>query len=221
MRADGSDYDAKMLKIHRLYGLAVFLLTAATILLQRLSYRDETARGWARGYRAVLSTTLALVVVAGHFGGNLTHGSKYLVENAPEFVRELLDDDPVSPSISNSTALDANQLYYIEKVQPLLEAKCYKCHGADKQKGSYRLDQPELALKAGASGLVAIKPGDPMSSHLARLILLPPQHDDVMPPAGKQALTLEEIMTLLHWIRNGALFPSGPTNQAAALLQVK
>ena len=40
-----------------------------------------------------------------------------------------------------------------------------------------------------------------------RLILLPPQHDDVMPPEGKEPLTLEEIMILLDWIRNGAVFP--------------
>jgi len=36
-----------------------------------------------------------------------------------------------------------------------------------------------------------------------------PQHDDVMPPEGKEPLTLEEIMTLLDWIRKGAVFPQG------------
>ncbi len=169
-----------------------------------------------RVYRGVLTGTLALVVVAGHYGGNLTHGSKYLVENAPEFVRELLENEVARLSITNSAALNERQRHYVEKVQPLLEAKCYRCHGSDKQKGGYRLDQPELAIKAGESDHVAIKPGDPMGSNLARLILLPAEHDDVMPPAGKQGLTLEEIMTLLDWIRNGAVFAPVETNRNAA-----
>lgn len=41
-------------------------------------------------------------------------------------------------------------------------------------------------------------------------MLLPPQHDDVMPPDGKAQLTLEDIMTLIDWIRNGAVFELAP-----------
>jgi len=81
----------------------------------------------------------------------------------------------------------------------------------EKQKGRYRLDQADIALKGGDSGKIAIKPGDPMESHLVRLILLPANHDDVMPPAGKQTLKSDEIMVLIDWIRNGATFPEkGP-----------
>lgn len=212
MRAGGGGYDLAAIELHRLYGIAVPLVTLATLVLQWLAYRNEEVRVWSRLYRGVLAGTLALVVVAGHYGGNLTHGSKYLVENAPEFVRELLEKDAVASSVANSGALDDRQRYYVEKVQPLLEAKCYKCHGPDKQKGGYRLDQRESALKGGESTRVAIKPGDPIGSNLARLILLPLQHDDVMPPSGKQPLTLEEIMTLLDWIRNGAAFAGSKTN---------
>ncbi len=216
MRAGGGGYDLQAMELHRIYGIAVPIVTAATLVLQWIAYRDPAGRGWMRVYRGVLTGTLALVVVAGHYGGNLTHGSKYLVENAPEFVRELLENDTKPPSGTNSAALNERQRHYVEKVQPLLEAKCYRCHGSDKQKGGYRLDQPELALQAGESDHVAIKPGDPMGSNLARLILLPAEHDDVMPPAGKQGLTLEEIMTLLDWIRNGAVFAPVETNRNAA-----
>ena len=217
MRAGSGGYDLKAVELHRLYGVAVPLGTAVALGLQWLAYRNETARGWTRAYRSILTGTLVLVVVAGHYGGNLTHGSKYLVENAPEFVREFLDEDPApATSSTNSATLDEHQRFYVEKVRPVLEAKCYRCHGPEKQKGGYRLDQPELALKGGESGHVAIKPGDPMESHLVRLILLPPQHDDVMPPVGKEPLTSEETMTLLDWIRNGAEFPPGETNQTAA-----
>ncbi len=216
LRASGGDYEVKALELHRLYGMAVPFVTVLALVLQRLAYRNEALRGWTFTYRGVLTGTLALVVLAGHYGGNLTHGSKYLVANAPEFVRELLEDAPATEPALNSEALDLHQRNYVEKVQPLLEAKCYKCHSSEKQKGGYRIDQPELALKAGDSGKPAIKPGDPIGSYLAQLILLPPQHDDVMPPDGKQPLTTEEIMTLLDWIRNGAVFPSSGTNTTGA-----
>jgi uncharacterized membrane protein len=217
MRAGSGGYEAKALELHRLTGMAVPFVTAAALGLQWLAYRDEAARGWTRAYRGLLAGTLALVVVAGHHGGNLTHGSRYLVENAPEFVRDLLADEPAATSAVNTAALDAHQRNFLDKVQPLLKAKCLKCHGPEKQKGGYRLDTPELALKAGESGKLPIKPGDPLGSHLVRLILLPPQHDDVMPPEGKEPLALDEIMTLLDWIRNGAVVPSGATNRSAAV----
>lgn len=216
MRAGGGGYELKALELHRLFGVAVPFATAAAFGLQWLAGRNEAARGWTFAYRGLLAATLTLVVVAGHYGGNLTHGSKYLVENAPEFVREFLEDDPELETSADPLKLDAHQLTFVEKVKPLLEAKCIKCHGAEKQKGGYRIDQPELALKGGESGKPAIKPGDPIGSHLVQLILLPPQHDDVMPPAGKEPLTLEEIMTLLDWIRNGAVFPAVGTNHAVA-----
>ena len=70
-----------------------------------------------------------------------------------------------------------------------------------------RLHSPEPALKDGESGNPGIRPGDPIESPVVRLILFPPNHDDVMPPEGKQLLTSEEIMTVIEWIRSGAVFP--------------
>jgi uncharacterized membrane protein len=215
MRAGTASYDAHALQLHRAFGLYVPAFMFATLVLQTVAYRKDVVRGWTYGYRFLLASTLAVVVMAGHLGGNLTHGSNYLVENAPEFVRELVAEDPLSTSDA-SVALNENERSYQEKVQPILAEKCYKCHGAQKQKGGYRLDQPELALKGGESGKTAIKPGDPVESHLVRLILLPPQHDDVMPPAGKEPLTSEEIMIILDWIRKGAAFPGASTQPIAS-----
>lgn len=216
MRAGGGGYESRAVELHRAFGLAVPVFTALTLALQRLAYRNEAVRGWTHAYRATLACALGLLVVAGHLGGNLTHGSKYLTANAPEFVRDLLEDAPVELALPDGRPLDAPQRYYTEKVQPLLEAKCYKCHGPDKQKGGYRLDHPETALNGGNSGKPAIKPGDPIGSHLVQLILLPPDHDDVMPPQGKEPLTLEEIAILLDWIRKGAAFPLDDTRPLAA-----
>ena len=106
--------------------------------------------------------------------------------------------------------------FFEKKIRPVLASECLECHGAEKQKGGYRLDQPELALKGGESGNVAIKPGDPVGSHLVQLIPLPAEHDDIMPPEGKEPLKSEEIMILLEWIRNGAVFPPENTIPVAA-----
>ena len=205
LRGGTGGYESHALELHRIFGLGVPLFILATLAAQNIAYRNEAVRGWTYGYRSLLTGTLAMIVVAGHLGGNLTHGSNYLVENAPEFVRDLIEEE-LAPASTALAGLNENQRYYAEKVQPILAAKCYSCHGLQKQKGGYRLDQPEIALKGGNSGKIAIKPGDPVESHLVRLILLPPEHDDVMPPAGKEALTQEETITIIDWIRKGAAF---------------
>jgi hypothetical protein len=207
MRAGSGEYEARLLELHKIFGLGVPVATVFALAIQRMAHRDETKRGWTICYRSVLTGTIGLVTIAGHYGGNLTHGSKYLVENAPEFVRELMDEDVVPDTALSPGANDEKARLYLEKVQPVLAAKCYSCHGQEKQKGGLRLDKPELALKGGESGNPGIKPCDPIESQVVRLILLPPNHDDVMPPEGKQPLTSEEIMTLIEWIRSGAVFP--------------
>lgn len=214
MRAGSGEYEARMLELHKIYGLGVPVATVATILLQWIAHRRASVRLWTNCYRGVLAGTIGLVVVAGHYGGNLTHGSKYLVENAPDFLREFLesDDELLADMATSAGAVDEKTRFYTEKVQPILSAKCYSCHGPDKQKGGYRIDKAEFALKGGDSESAAIKPGDPIESHVVKLILLPATHDDVMPPEGKQPLTSEEIMTIIDWIRKGATFPE--TGQA-------
>jgi len=207
LRAGTGDYDPHAVELHRAFGLAIPIFTIVTLVLQRSAYRHESMPGWTYAYRGLLTLTLTLIVVAGHSGGNLTHGSKYLVENAPEFVRELIEDAPVAPEVAGDGARNERERLYTDKVRPIFASKCYSCHGEEKQKSGYRLDQPALSLKGGKSGNIAIKPFDPVESYLVRLILLPPQHDDVMPPEGKEPLTLEEIMTIVDWIRNGAVFP--------------
>ena len=212
LRASSGDYETRALHLHRFFGLSVPGITLITLILQHFAYRDEALRGWNIGYRAMLTSTIALVMVAGHFGGNLTHGSHYLTENAPEFVRDFLDDDPGTTVPPNPGELDEKQKFYVEKVQPILAAKCVSCHGPEKQKGGFRLDLPELALKGGKSGKPAIVPGDPTESQLIRRILLPQQNDDAMPPEGKQSLGMDEVATILDWIKAGAAYPGASTS---------
>lgn len=213
MRAGTGGYEAKMLEQHRIYGLAVPVLTLASMVAQAFAFRAMARRGTVYAYRGVLSLTMVLLLVAGHLGGNLTHGSNYLTEYAPAFVRDLLAEDLEVdlPPETGGTNLSPGLRLYVEKVRPVLEAKCVRCHGPEKNKGEYRVDQPESALKGGESGHAAIKPGAPLESHLVRLILLPRDDDNAMPPAGKEPLTAEETMAVIHWIQLGAPFPGHPS----------
>ncbi|MEQ2010513.1 MAG: DUF2231 domain-containing protein, partial [Limisphaerales bacterium] len=103
MRATGAEYDAKMLGSHRNYGVAVGVLTVVTFILQWLGYHAGTDASLNRllrgGYRVLLFLNIVLLIIAGHQGGNLTHGSSYLTKNAPEFVKAMVEDAP-EPSVS-------------------------------------------------------------------------------------------------------------------------
>ncbi len=205
MRAGTGGYDLAAVELHRTYGMAVPVMTLVTLVFQKLAFRNDLNRIWMGLYRGVLMGTLLLVGVAGHLGGNLTHGANYLVKNAPAFIRELVE--PEGGPQSQTSNLSDQQSLFVETITPILKEKCYSCHGPEKQKGGYRLDLPEIALKGGDSGEAAIVPGDPIRSYLVERILLPPDDDDVMPPAGKQALANGEIGSILDWIRKGAAMP--------------
>lgn len=207
LRALGGGYDPHEVATHRWTGIAVVASTLLTLFIQRAAYRDETRRLVTFGYRGLLTVSLVLLIAAGHVGGNLTHGSKYLTENAPKFVRDLMEPENAAPTPGLSADGDAVAEMYLTQVQPIFDKKCVHCHGAEKQKGEYRLDDHAVALAGGESGKTAIKPGDPLASDLVRLILLPQEDDDVMPPKGKEALTSEEVLTVIRWIQKGAKFP--------------
>jgi len=217
LRATGAEYDPDTLESHKLYGIAVGVLTVVTLVLQWLGYRESgsaSPRKLLRGsYRVLLLVNIALLVIAGHQGGNLTHGSNYLTKNAPEFMKAMVKEasEPVALAASGGSE---EERFYLEKVKPLFDTKCLSCHGPEKQKGKYRLDQPAIALKGGDSEKLAVKPGDPLASNLVRLILLPPTDDDVMPPTGKGTLTPEEVMSVIRWIQQGAQIPGHPTGGA-------
>ena len=205
LRADGGAYETEAVAWHRAFGLSVPLLILMCVLASyRATRQGIIKRSWNYLYGAALCATMGLIAATGHLGGNLTHGSSHLFEHAPAFVRNFLLH-PAS-AVTQAGSSNVEHAFYLKKVQPIFAAKCYQCHGSEKHKSGYRLDQADIALKGGDSGKTAITPGDPGESNLVRLILLPSDSDDVMPPRGKQSLTSDEILTILTWIQNGAAF---------------
>ncbi len=94
---------------------------------------------------------------------------------------------------------------YVRRVKPVLQTRCYACHGVLKQEAGLRLDTAALALKGGEAGAV-IKPGDVESSSILRRVS---SSDDAerMPPEG-EPLKADEIAALRGWILAGAVAPA-------------
>lgn len=92
--------------------------------------------------------------------------------------------------------------------QELLKAKCFDCHGVDRQKSGLRLDDRPSALKGGNSGTPGIVPSNPLDSAIVRRFTLPPDDEKAMPPKDRPRLTAEESLQIIHWIYRGAVWPS-------------
>ena len=59
--------------------------------------------------------------------------------------------------------LYAQEVEFHEDIKPILESRCYKCHGKKKQKNDLRLDSAE-SIRAGGENGVVIVPGKPKES---------------------------------------------------------
>jgi ankyrin repeat protein len=91
---------------------------------------------------------------------------------------------------------------FVKDVQPLLEQKCYSCHGEEAQQSGLRLDRRQPALRGGDYGPVIVVGKSAESKLIRRLV-----NGDgglQMPPTGP--LTPEEIGILRAWIDQGAEF---------------
>ena len=94
---------------------------------------------------------------------------------------------------------------YVTSIKPLLETKCYSCHGVLKQESGLRLDTRELMVKGGDGGSILI-PGDADGSAILERVM---SDDDsrMPPPEDGAAMKADEIRLLRNWIRQGAIAP--------------
>src|SRR5262245_3265187 len=84
-----------------------------------------------------------------------------------------------------TTALAADKVDFVKEVKPIFEKHCLSCHGEEKPKGALKMTTRELSIKGGDNG-PGIAPGQPDKSPIYKLTILPPDHDDVMPPKGEK-----------------------------------
>lgn len=100
-------------------------------------------------------------------------------------------------------AAEVSEVTFAKDIRPIFEKSCVQCHGAEKQKGKYRVDTLEAALKGGGSGEVIIKGASAKSPLVLAVARLDP--DSAMPPDGKiEPLTSAQVGLIRAWIDRGA-----------------
>ncbi|MDY3557755.1 PSD1 and planctomycete cytochrome C domain-containing protein [Gemmata sp. JC673] len=95
----------------------------------------------------------------------------------------------------------ADAVDYRKDIRPLLQERCYSCHGALAQKAKLRVDTAAAMVKAGS-----VVPGKPGASEL---LLRVESTDDAtrMPPEG-HPLKPEQVAKIRLWIEQGARVPA-------------
>jgi mono/diheme cytochrome c family protein/uncharacterized membrane protein len=149
-------------------------------------------------YKAAAICLLLLITFTGHLGGSLTHGGDYLFsalngEGSAAEEKRIVIADVQAANV------------YTDIVSPMLQSRCYSCHGPQKQKGGLRMDSPEGLMKGGKEGK-AILPGKADASEMIKRLLLPETDDDHMPPKEKPQLSEAQIALIHWWIEQGAPF---------------
>lgn len=180
---------------HRNFGTGAAILVTVIALLRSSAF--------AKAYRpvflpaAVLS--FMLIAMVGHYGGNLTHGSTYLVEYAPSPVRAAFGLGPRRAAVTDLALADP----YLDIVAPMLDSRCEGCHNPDQRQAELDVTTYESLMRGGETGRV-ISAGRPEVSELVRRIVLPEDDEAFMPAEGRTPLTARQVEIISWWVRTGA-----------------
>jgi uncharacterized membrane protein len=190
----GGGYASEVLGLHLWTGISVPILTFLT-LLAKLHHQQKQPLMSSSLYRAPLFTTVAAVIVAGHFGGTMTHGD--VLDDVKKFVKGTTLQSGTKSTVSKQSIYEA-------VIAPLMESKCVSCHGTAKQKGDLQLHTHAAMLLSGESGKPAFFPGKSEKSESIVRLLLPKDHEEHMPPENKEQVTPDELAVLQWWVEEGA-----------------
>ena len=198
MLASDGGYHEDSIFIHKYSAISATIVAAIAYALKKYGSHHKK---YAKGYVYCMGVLFAIISVTGHTGGNLTHGSEYLLEHAPQPIRSLAGLKPARERVTN---LDSAMVFE-DLIMPILESRCNVCHNSEKVKGGLRLTD-RAGILAGGKGGAVIEMGSPTESEIIRRVNLDPNHDDFMPTEGRTPLTHEETALLTWWIEQGASF---------------
>ncbi|HEY8967626.1 MAG TPA: c-type cytochrome domain-containing protein [Puia sp.] len=186
------DYDDTLVSAHM--WLAIALTFAAFALYARVGFGGAAERIFDRNGNMIGILLFLLIMITGHLGGSLTHGEDYLTSS--------FHNTPPPPAFR--PIADVQQAAaYEDIVKPILESRCNNCHGARRQKGGLRLDNPGSIAKGGKDGSVLVA-GKADSSELIKRILIPENEEHHMPPKDRPQLSSQELQLLTWWVDQGA-----------------
>lgn len=180
---------------HRNFGTALALLVTGVAALRLSPY----AKSYAPVFFPASILFVVLASMTGHYGGNLTHGSTFLVEYAPQPIRGLAGLPPRRPPVENLAMADP----FLDVVKPMLDRRCTDCHNPDQQEAELDMTSYESLMEGGETGSVIVE-GRPEFSELLNRITLPPDDEAFMPAEGNTPLTDRQVEIIEWWIAAGA-----------------
>lgn len=184
--SSAGEYEEDVVSSHQWFGISVAVIS---MLGYYMSIKNSIHLKW------LMPVLALLIIITGHLGGSLTHGEGYLTEGLSPGAKNNSVAKPI-PDVQQAAV-------YNDIVQPILQSKCYSCHGPAKQKGKLRLDEPSFIDKGGEEGKI-ITAGNAGESEMIKRLLLPLDNKDHMPPKQKSQLTKAEIELLNWWVATGA-----------------
>ena len=179
--ASSGNYDDELLNLHKWLGWLTALVCVWLLYFKLKSKKT---------YKVLLYTNVILLLVAGHFGGQLTHGKDYLTKYMPISMKKVLNIDHdknylVVDRKVDSFSMDAT--YYTNQIKPIIENYCYKCHGQEKQKGDMRFDNIDWDMVNGFDA-------EKWNMMLNEINL------GEMPPRDEPQLSEDDRRVLVDWI---------------------
>jgi len=191
-------YDGSAIGWHKWTGTLTSLVLLALLLGKNGAGigRGGAAHGKSKwmavaNQRWIAIVPLAIGVVAGHLGGDLTHGTGYVLA-------------PLKPATLPPPPFE-EAMIYTDLVRPVIATRCLQCHNGSTTKGGLNMEDPAQFAKGGRNG----KPWDTAAEGMGLLlsrIHLAPEDKKHMPPANKTQLTGQEEKILNAWIKDGAPF---------------
>lgn len=183
-------YDENTLFWHQWLGILTAIFSVGIYYLNQKKADNPT---FEKAYFPAFSSTMVFLLVTGHFGGTLTHGSDFLTE-------------PFSPKEEVVAITDLNSANVFESfIQPIFKKKCNSCHNESKLKGDLLLSSLMGIKNGGKTGPLFVS-GDAENSLMMERIHMPIEEKKHMPPKGKTQLTDDEILLFEWWIAQGGDF---------------
>ncbi|NJB83541.1 DUF1592 domain-containing protein [Wenyingzhuangia aestuarii] len=192
--ASTGGYNKTILNYHKWLGFVTAVLCVWLLVLHYWLYTYKPK--FINVYKFLLAINVVVLSVAGHFGGSLTHGDGYLTKDMPNNLKAVLGiKETQKESLytkvveEKKDSVPANIKEFVEKIQPILDQRCYECHNANKQKGDLRLDNLNW---------------DITTPHGAKVWddILYEVTEQNMPPEEKEPLTEVQRNLIIKWIQN-------------------
>lgn len=219
--------------LHQALGIvATFGLILAAFL--RTGWMTTDRKWWFDGYRFFLFGSSAILGLGAHFGGNMVHGSKYLIDYAPAWIAKpavgmeqwMMSFVEPKKKAGDKEKTETKPATNDAGTKPVVKNDGPAAGGSDKLVFQHVI-LPLLEAKCNKCHCEAKSKGDlrmdtyelaikggengnnivagkPEESLAIKRILLPNDDDEHMPPDGKEQPTKEETELLKWWVKEGA-----------------